>query len=72
MIHHSANLAAITIPAISLSLNGPAILTYVTGILGAVWYLILISEKFFAWRARRHVAIHSKHRDNQSDNDPTV
>lgn len=49
IIHHAANAAAITIPIISASLNGPLILTYSTAGLGAVWYVILIGERVNSW-----------------------
>jgi hypothetical protein len=53
VIHHSANAAAIVIPVMSSWLNGPLILTYLTGALGIIWYCILIGEKIIAWK-RRH------------------
>jgi hypothetical protein len=49
VIHHAANFAAITIPVVSFSLNGPEAFTYITSILGIIWYLILITERVVSW-----------------------
>lgn len=54
--HHAANVSAIAIPVISVSLNGPLILSYATGVLGVIWYLILIAERVNAWIQRRKAA----------------
>ena len=51
--HHAANIAAIVIPTLSFSLNGPAVLTYTTSVLGIVWYGLLIGEKIYHWTKRR-------------------
>jgi hypothetical protein len=53
VIHHAANAAAIVIPVMSSLLNGPMILTYLTGTLGVIWYCILIGEKIATWRKRK-------------------
>jgi hypothetical protein len=52
-VHHAANAAAIVIPTMSLGLNGPAILTWTTALLGCIWYAILIGEKIAGWIRRR-------------------
>lgn len=52
VIHHSANLAAVTIPVMSAALHGPQILTYGTASAGLVWYAILITERLCFWLKR--------------------
>lgn len=51
--HHTANIAAVGIPIVSLSLNWPLILTLTTSALGAVWYLILIGKEVYSWFKRK-------------------
>jgi len=53
VIHHAANTAAVVFPIMSLWLNAPMILTIITGVLGVIWYCILIGEKIMAWRNRK-------------------
>lgn len=60
VIHHSANAAAFALPALSVWLNAPFILTIVTGVLGVIWYLILIGEHIAAWH-KEWKARHGKH-----------
>lgn len=54
VVHHAANAAAVTIPAMSIALHGPEILSYTTAGLGCVWYGILIGERVAAWISRWH------------------
>ncbi len=53
VIHHSANAAAVTFPLMALWLNAPMIFSITTGVLGIIWYCILIGEKIAAWRRRK-------------------
>lgn len=56
MGHHTANVTAVAVPAVSWSLHGPEVITYITAGLGAVWYLILIGKEVASWfRKRRDV-----------------
>lgn len=50
--HHAANAAAVVFPVASVVLHLPEIVTVVVGILGIVWYAILIGEKIAGWRAQ--------------------
>lgn len=56
VIHHSANVAAVAFPLVSLWLHAPQAFTYLTSGLGVVWYSILIAEKITyhlqKWRDR--------------------
>lgn len=52
VIHHAANLAAITIPVMSISLHAPEALSYTTAGLGIAWYVILIGERVCSWIMR--------------------
>ena len=62
VIHHSANLAAVVIPVMSVWLNAPVFFTVTTAALGTVWYLILIGEKLYdlrsKWRERHKPGPH--------------
>ena len=42
--HHVANLAVIALPLGSFWLNAPVILSVITGILGAIYYVLLIEK----------------------------
>lgn len=42
--HHTANLAVLALPLGSFWLNAPVILSVITGILGAVYYILLIEK----------------------------
>lgn len=50
--HHAANVAAIAFPMASVVLHLPEVVTVVVGILGIIWYGILIGEKIAGWRAQ--------------------
>jgi hypothetical protein len=52
VIHHAANTAAIAIPVGAVMFHLPEIVAIITGILGIVWYSILIVEKVASWRAQ--------------------
>lgn len=47
--HHVANLATLLTAVLSLTLNGPAVLTYTSAALAIIWYVILIGEKIYQW-----------------------
>ena len=49
LAHHAANAAAVAFPVASVVLHLPEIVTVVVGILGIVWYGILIGEKIMGW-----------------------
>lgn len=51
--NHSANLLAVAIPFAALWAHAPEALTILTGILSAIYYCFLISEKYSAWKSRR-------------------
>lgn len=53
LAHHAANAAAIVIPVGAAVLQAPYNFTWVTVVLGAIWYLILIGE----WAYKKYRSI---------------
>lgn len=43
--HHVANVAAITVPVGSILMHGPEILSWVTSLLGVLWYVALFVDR---------------------------
>lgn len=56
VIHHAANAAAVAIPVGSVVFHLPEWVAVTAGILGIIWYLILIGEKITGW-----VMAHKRH-----------
>jgi hypothetical protein len=52
-IQHGVNSLAVAIPTVSLISHAPEIVTVLTGILGIIWYSIIILEKVAAYRDRK-------------------
>lgn len=52
LAHHAANAAAVVIPVASVTFHLPEVITVLVGILGIIWYAILIGEKIARWRAQ--------------------
>lgn len=48
--HHVVNAAAIGTPLLSFMSQMPGVVTMITGILGAIWYILLISKEIAARR----------------------
>jgi hypothetical protein len=51
-MHHTANVAAVAVPFGAIAYHLPDAIVATTGLLGAVWYLILIGEKVALWRVQ--------------------
>jgi hypothetical protein len=52
IIHHAANAAAIVFPVSAVLLHMPEVIAIITGLLGIIWYSILIVEKVALWRTQ--------------------
>lgn len=46
---HGFNAIAISAAPVTIWVHAPEIVTVVAGVLGAVWYLIIITEKILGW-----------------------
>lgn len=60
--HHAANAAAVAIPVGSVIFRLPEIVTLVVGVLGIIWYAILIAEKMTKWWQQLKQIRQSAHR----------
>lgn len=48
--HHFVNALAVVVPPAAWLAQAPIYLSIVTGLLGAIWYCILIYDKIKSWR----------------------
>lgn len=53
--HHVANAAAVVAPVAAWLAQAPFFISLLTGLLGALWYCILIGKEIAAWRKKRDV-----------------
>jgi hypothetical protein len=51
--HHTVNVVAVSLPAVSFMAQAPGYVTLIVGILGGIWYCILIAEKIYNWRRKK-------------------
>lgn len=49
MSQHGANAVALTAAPVSIWVHAPEVVTVIVGILGCLWYSIIITEKILSW-----------------------